>query len=51
MAPPNSLARTMKDASHARGVRSGMARSSSEEVHQHAVEGHDEYQKSFKKQK
>jgi hypothetical protein len=51
VAPPDSLAKTIKDASHVRGGRGGMARSSSEEVHQHAVEGHDEYQKSFKKRK
>jgi hypothetical protein len=49
--PPDPLAKTIKDASHARGVRGAMARSSSEEVHKHATKGRVDYQKSFKKRR
>jgi hypothetical protein len=49
--PPDSLAKTIKDASHVRGVRGAMARSSGDLVHKHAAKGHVDYQKSFKKRK
>ena len=46
----NSLARTIKDASHVRGGDSGSARSASEAILKHAVEGHETYYKSLKKE-
>jgi hypothetical protein len=50
---PDSLARTIKDASHVRGGAAGggggLSRAASEEVLKHAAEGHENYQKSFEK--
>lgn len=45
----DGLARTIRDASHVRGAKGGLARSPSEEVLKQATEGHEAYQRSFKK--
>lgn len=49
--PSDGLSRTIRDASHVRGARGGLARSPSEEVLKHASEGHEDYQRSFRKNK
>ncbi len=49
----NSLSRTIRDASHVRGGGpgggGGLARSPSEEVLKDAAKGHEDYQRSFEK--
>lgn len=49
----NSLSRTIRDASHVRGGGAfgggGLPRSPSEEVLEDAVKGHEDYQRSFKR--
>lgn len=49
----DSMAKTIKDASHVRGGgpggSGGLAHSSGEAVLKQAAEGHESYQKSFKK--
>ena len=52
---PDSLAKTIKDASHVRGGgpggSGGLANSSGEAILKQAADGHEAYQKSFKKRK
>ncbi len=45
----SSLANTIKDSTHVRGAYGGMARASTEQQHKIVAEGHENYQKSFKK--
>ena len=48
----SSLAKTIREASHVRGGSGGvggLSRSASEEALKHAAEGHEQYDKSFKK--
>jgi len=44
---PDSMARTLKESTHVRGVRGGLARASTEQQHEIVVEGHADYTESF----
>ena len=46
-----SLAKTIKESSHVRGGRGGLARASTEQQHKIVVKGHENYTKSFKRKK
>ncbi len=45
--PDNSLARTLKDSTHVRGGRMGLARASTERQHEIVAKGHKSYVESF----
>ena len=44
-----SLARTLKETTHVRGIRGGLARAGTEKHHQIVAKGHKDYTDSFKK--
>lgn len=44
----HSLARTLEDSTHVRGLEGGMARAGTEEQHELVAEGHEQYTKSLR---
>ena len=45
----HSIASVMRETSHVRGARGGLARASTERQHKLVAKGHKNYKKSFKK--
>ena len=49
LSPSDSLAETIEESTHVRGLHGGLPRAGTEQQHEIVVQGHEDYQKSFKK--